>query len=184
MQFEHLTLSGIILITPKRFKDSRGFFMETFRQDLFEHATGQPTPFVQDNHSYSAAPHTVRGLHYQSPPHAQGKLVRCVRGAILDIAVDMRTNSPTYGQHVKAELSAENAAQLWIPPGFLHGFITKFADTEVAYKCTGYYDKDCDGNIVWDDPDLNINWGITKDKVVLSAKDRDAPRFRDFSSPF
>ena len=158
--------------------------METFRQDIFEKHIGYPVTFVQDNHSLSTQKYTVRGLHYQTPPYAQGKLIRCIRGAILDVAVDARRNSLTYGQHVKAILSADNAAQLWVPAGFLHGFATLEPDTEIVYKCTNVYDKDCDGSVAWNDPDLNIDWGFSPAQAILSPKDRTAPAFRDFISPF
>jgi len=158
--------------------------METFKQKAFGKAIRKTVTFVQDNHSLSGPIGTVRGLHFQLPPHAQGKLVRCVRGSIIDVAVDARKNSPTYGQHIRVELSAENAQQLWVPEGFLHGFATLEANTEVVYKVTDYYAPESDGNIRWNDTDLGINWGITENTAVLSEKDLKAPYFKDFHSPF
>lgn len=140
--------------------------------------------FVQDNHSLSATAGTVRGLHYQSPPHAQAKLVRCGRGALLDVAVDYRHGSPTFGQWVGVELSAENGRQLLMPAGFLHGFVTRAADTEIIYKCSDYYAPECDGGVAWDDPDIGIDWELGMLEPVLSAKDAAAPRLADAPSPF
>ncbi len=184
MDFESTALSGVFLIKPKRFMDDRGYFSETFRQNLFQNGTGACVDFVQDNFSYSKHRGTIRGLHYQAPPHAQGKLVRCMRGQILDVAVDARMGSPTYGKHVSALLSEDNGHQLWVPAGFLHGFATLVDNSEVAYKVTDYYAQDCDGNVLWNDPDLAINWGITPDQAILSEKDHQAPYFRDWNSPF
>ncbi len=158
--------------------------METYQQERFNTAIGRPVSFVQDNHSLSRTKGTVRGLHYQSSPFAQGKLVRCTQGSITDVAVDIRNGSPTYGQHVKVILSAENAKQLWVPEGFLHGFATHEDNTEVAYKVTNYYDKASDGNIQWNDKDLAIDWGINEAAAVLSDKDKNAPKFKSFISPF
>jgi len=158
--------------------------METFREDAFNEAVGKTVRFIQDNHSFSAPKGTVRGLHFQAPPHAQGKLVRCIRGSIIDVAVDVRKNSPTYGQHVSIELSAQNANQLWVPEGFLHGFATLEDNTEVVYKVTDYYAPKSDGNIRWNDPSLKINWGIDENTAILSEKDVIAPLFKDFTTPF
>ena len=178
MNIETLNIPAVKLLTLKKFGDSRGFFMETFRQDVFNAAIGESIEFVQDNHSFSKDIYTVRGLHYQSPPHAQGKLIRCTQGSVLDIAVDARRDSPTYGQHVKAILSAENTCQLYIPAGFLHGFATLMPNTEIQYKCTDYYAPECDGSILWNDPDIGINWGFSDAQAVLSEKDRSAPPFK------
>ena len=176
-------LYGVFIITPHRLGDDRGFFCETWNADvLAEH--GINTVFVQDNQSLSSTVGTVRGLHYQSPPHAQDKLVRCGRGALLDVAVDIRKGSPTYGKWVGVELSAENGRQLLVPKGFLHGFVTLEPDTEILYKCSDYYAPECDGSIRFDDPDIGIDWGILPDKAVLSKKDANAPFFKDFDSPF
>jgi dTDP-4-dehydrorhamnose 3,5-epimerase len=176
-------LSGPVLVTPRRFGDHRGFFLETWSARDFA-ALGMPDVFVQDNHSLSARAGTVRGLHFQRPPHPQAKLVRVLRGAILDIAVDLRRASPTYGQHVAAELSAENCRQLYVPVGFAHGFCTLLPDTEVAYKVTGLYAPDCDAAIAWDDPDLALPWPFAAGEVQLSDKDRRAPRLRDLPPVF
>lgn len=176
-------IDGVLLITPKRFADSRGFFCETYNAERFREA-GVSDIFVQDNQSLSREKGTVRGLHYQSPPRAQAKLVRVVKGAIIDVAVDIRKASPTYGRHVTAMLSAENGAQLLIPAGFLHGFATLEADTEVAYKVTDFYSAAHDGAVLWNSPELNIDWGVEAAAAVLSDKDARAVPFRDFVSPF
>ncbi len=146
-------------------------------------AHGIDTDFVQDNHSVSAAVNTVRGLHFQSPPHAQAKLVRCGRGRLFDVAVDIRKGSPTFGQWVGYELSFENGQQLLIPEGFLHGFATHEPDTEIIYKCSDYYAPECDGAVRFDDPDLGIDWGLGGD-AILSDKDANAPLMAQFDSPF
>lgn len=184
MKVERFFIEDVVLFTPTKFGDNRGFFMETFRQDVIADALGSDVFFVQDNHSLSAAPFTVRGLHFQSPPKAQGKLVRCSRGEILDVAVDIRKDSDTYGKHVKVNLSAENGKQLYIPPGFLHGFVTLVENTEVQYKCSDYYSQAHEGSVFWDDPDLDIDWGINPDFAILSEKDLKAPHLKAFQSPF
>ncbi len=176
-------IEGVLILTPKRWADARGFFVETWNAERFRQA-GLTQEFVQDNHSYSAEAGTVRGLHYQSPPRAQAKLVRVMRGAVIDVAVDVRTGSPTYGRHVRALLSAENGAQLLVPAGFLHGFATLEPHTDVAYKVTDYYSQPNDGGVLWSDPDLAIDWGVDPARAVLSDKDARAPRFADFKSPF
>ena len=176
-------LSGVFQITPRRFSDDRGFFCETWNERELEEY-GLSISFVQDNQSLSGAAGTVRGLHYQSPPHAQEKLVRCGRGALLDVAVDIRKGSPNYGKWVGVELSAENGRQLLVPKGFLHGFITMEPDTEILYKCSDYYAPECDGAIRFDDADIAINWGVSPEQVVLSEKDAAAPLLKDFVSPF
>ena len=150
----------------------------------FVKATGEATPFVQDIQSLSERRGTVRGRHYQAPPHAQGKLVRCTQGAIIDVAVDVRSDSPTYGQHVRVRLSADNGAQLWVPPGFLHGFATLTDHCLVQYKCTAYYDADCDAGVAWIDPELGIDWGLSETDAVISPKDASAPTFAAFQTPF
>ena len=183
MKVERLAIPDVILLTPQRFGDSRGFFSETFRVDRVAEA-GIDLAFVQDNHSLSRDPGVVRGLHCQLDPHAQGKLVRCVRGAIWDVAVDARQGSPTYGRHVAAELSAENWAQLWVPPGFLHGFCTLQPDTEVIYKVTALYDRASERGVLWDDPDLAIAWPVAPADAVLSDKDRVLPRWADAPALF
>jgi dTDP-4-dehydrorhamnose 3,5-epimerase len=172
-----------VLVSARRFGDHRGFFLETYSQRDFA-ALGLADVFVQDNHSLSAVAGTVRGLHFQLPPRAQAKLVRVLRGAILDVAVDIRRASPSYGQHVAVELSAENALQLYVPVGFAHGFCTLQPDTEVAYKVTDTYAPDCDRGIAWNDPDLALPWPFDAAAVQLSDKDRRAPRLRDLPAAF
>ena len=184
MQFEATELDGVWLIKPKRFSDDRGYFSETFRQDLFEEAIGQKVDFVQDNFSRSNHKGTIRGLHFQAPPLAQGKLVKCARGGIQDVAIDIRKGSQTFGQFVSFELTEKNGHQLWIPEGFLHGFCTLEDNCDVAYKCTQYYSPKCDANIRWDDPKLGVNWELDSNKAVLSDKDKAAPYFEEFTSPF
>jgi len=182
MQIEQTPLAGVLILTPNRFGDDRGFFSESWnRRVLADH--GIDLDFVQDNHSLSAATGTVRGLHYQSPPAAQDKLVRCGQGALFDVAVDVRRGSPTYGQWFGIELSAENGKQLLVPKGFLHGFITRAPNTEIIYKCTDYYAPDCDGAVRFDDPLIGIDWGLDGDPV-LSAKDAVAPGLAEFDTPF
>lgn len=183
MNIEDLSLPGVKLITPRVFGDDRGFFMETFKQSVLAEA-GIDVDFVQDNHSRSSETGTVRGLHYQAPPFAQSKLVRVVRGSILDVAVDARRGSPHYGQSVAVELSAANFQQLFVPQGFLHGFITLEPDTEVVYKVDNYYSAAHDGSVRWDDPALGIDWGEAAASPVLSAKDQAAPLFGEFDNPF
>ncbi|MGQ3487915.1 dTDP-4-dehydrorhamnose 3,5-epimerase [Roseovarius pacificus] len=182
MNVTETKLPGVLLLEPRRFGDERGFFSESWNRKTFlDH--GIDMDFVQDNHSLSATVGTVRGLHFQSPPHAQAKLVRCGRGRLFDVAVDIRKGSPTFGQWVGYELSFENGLQLLIPAGFLHGFITREPDTEIIYKCSDYYAPDCDGAVRFDDPDLGIDWGLSGDPV-LSEKDANAPLMADFDSPF
>lgn len=180
---EPTSLPDVIQLTPRRFSDSRGFFMETFRQDKFEMETGLSVNFVQENQSLSLKSNTVRGLHFQAPPHGQGKLVRCIQGGIIDIAVDVRVGSSTFGHSVAVELTAENDRQLWIPMGFLHGFRTLMDDTIVGYKCTSTYAPNHEGTVIWNDPILDIDWG-TSEPCVLSERDAKATSFESFESPF
>jgi dTDP-4-dehydrorhamnose 3,5-epimerase len=182
MNIEQTTLSGVIAITPPRFGDHRGFFSESWNKSKLEGEGVHLPPFVQDNHSVSRDIGTVRGLHFQSPPHAQGKLVRCGRGAIFDVAVDVRKGSPTYGQWLGRELSFANGLQLWIPVGFLHGFMTLEADSEIVYKCTDHYAPDCDGAVKWDS--CGIDWPIGNITPAISEKDERAQAFADFDTPF
>ena len=183
VEVERTRIDGVLIVRPKRFGDARGYFSETFHAREFA-AVGVEGPFVQDNQSLSAEPGTVRALHFQRPPHAQGKLVRCLKGAIFDVAVDLRGGSPTYGQHVAVELDAEQGLQLWVPAGMAHGFCTLTAMTEVAYKTTAYYAPEADTGLAWDDPDLAIDWPLPAGGPVLSAKDRTLPPFADFVTPF
>lgn len=180
MEFHTLSIPGLILITPRVFEDSRGHFMESYNEHAFTKA-GLPTLFVQDNQSRSSKD-VIRGLHFQGPPFAQGKLVRVVQGAAMDVAVDIRRHSPTYGKHYAVELNADNHLMLWIPEGFAHGFRSLQDNTILVYKCTAGYDAITEGSLRWDDPDLAIPWGI--DEAKLSEKDRYAPSFRDFNTPF
>jgi dTDP-4-dehydrorhamnose 3,5-epimerase len=181
---EPTRIPDVKIVVPKRFGDDRGFFSEVYNRDRFVNA-GIDLDFVQDNHSWSALPGTVRGLHFQSHPYAQGKLVRVARGRILDVAVDLRRASPTYGRHVAVELSAENWRQVLVPVGFAHGFCTLEPDTEVLYKVTNYYAAAHDHGLAWDDPDLGIVWPVSPANAILSDKDRrhgglgDLPPFFD-----
>lgn len=181
MQIDQTDLPGVLILTPRRFGDARGWFMETYSAPRMQEA-GLPLDWVQDNHSFSATKGTLRGLHYQRPPRAQDKLVRCSRGAILDVAVDFRAGSPTFARWVGVKLTAENGRQLLVPKGFLHGFVTLTDDTEVQYKCTDTYAPDCDGAVRWDDPQIGIDWGIAA--PVLSDKDAQAPLLADAPRPF
>lgn len=180
MQIEKTALPDLVILTPRRFGDARGWFVETWNAARMRDA-GLDLAFVQDNHSFSAQKGTLRGLHYQSPPRAQDKLVRCSRGAIWDVAVDARRGSPTFGQSVGVELSAENGRQLLVPKGFLHGFVTLTDDCEVQYKCTDLYSPQHDGSVRWDS--AGVDWGFSGDPV-LSDKDLAAPAFADWQSPF
>lgn len=174
-------IKGLLILEPKVFGDDRGWFMESFNQKNFEKALderGLDIPqFVQDNHSYSQKG-VLRGLHYQTEPYAQGKLVRVVQGKAWDVAVDIRKNSPTFGQWVGIELSGENHKQFWIPAGFAHGFLTLEDNTQFLYKTTNYYNKESEGAIIWDDPDLKIEWPIENNQVYLSEKDKCSALFK------
>lgn len=181
MKIEQTTLPGVFLLEPRRYGDHRGFFSESWSQRVMAEA-GLDFAFVQDNHSLSRARGTVRGLHFQSPPHAQAKLVRCGRGSIFDVAVDIRRGSPTYGQWTGAELSFDNGRQLLIPEGFLHGFMTLERDCEIIYKCTDYYAPECDGAVRWDS--CGIAWPAGDAPPILSERDENAPALADFASPF
>ena len=184
VQITTTKLPGVLILTPARFGDARGFFSESWNRKTLA-AQGITLDFVQDNHSLSAQIGTIRGLHFQSPPHAQAKLVRCGRGCLFDVVVDIRRGSPTYGHWLGAELSAENGQQILVPAGFLHGFITRAPDTEIIYKCTDYYAPACDGAVRFDDPDIGIDWGLPAGVApVLSDKDAGAPLLRDLDSPF
>ena len=171
------------MLHAKLHSDERGYFCETYTKRHFE-SFGIDVEFVQDNLSYSAQSGTVRGLHFQSPPAAQAKLVRVQKGAVFDVAVDLRRGSTTYGRHAAAVLSAENWSQLFIPAGFAHGFMTLESDTVVAYKVSSHYSPANDGGVFWDDPDLGIEWPLPSANAVLSEKDRSLPGFAEFESPF
>lgn len=181
--FEKTAIEGLLIVTPRRFEDERGFFSEVYNAEAWSKA-GLEFTFVQDNHSLSRDVGTLRGLHFQKPPFAQDKLIRVVRGRVLDVAVDLRRSSPTFGRHVAVELSAENWRQLFIPIGFAHGFATLEPDTEIAYKVTNYYSAQHDWGVAWDDPDLGIEWPVAADRAVLSAKDKSWPRLRDVPTIF
>ena len=182
MKIEETGLSGLKVLTPLRFGDTRGFFSESWNKRLLAQH-GIEFDFVQDNHSLSAAVNTVRGLHFQAPPHAQTKLVRCGKGRLFDVAVDIRAGSPTFGKWFGTELSFENGKQLLVPAGFLHGFSTRAPETEIIYKCTDYYDAAADGAVRFDDPAIGVDWGLSG-PAILSDKDRAAPLLRDFATPF
>ena len=182
MKVTPLAIPDVLLIEPKVFGDARGFFFESFNQQAFNEVTGTNHQFVQDNHSRSTQG-VLRGLHYQLPPHAQGKLVRVVQGAVFDVAVDIRKNSPTFGQWVGAELSADNHRQLWVPPGFAHGFLVLSESAEFLYKTTDYYAPQSERCIVWNDPDLAIVWPDVGVPPQLSAKDGVSPRFQQAECP-
>ena len=173
-------IEGLIIIEPRLFHDQRGFFMETYKESDFT-AAGIPGPFVQDNHSRSCRG-TLRGLHFQKPPHAQGKLVRVTRGAVWDVAVDLRPGSSSFGAWYGLELSEENRRMFWIPPGFAHGFVALLDDSELQYKCTAEYHGPSDGGIRWDDPDLAIDWPDLGIPYILSEKDKKLPLLREFLS--
>jgi dTDP-4-dehydrorhamnose 3,5-epimerase len=183
MKVESLAIPDVKLVTPKRHADPRGYFVETYNERAFKNA-GINARFVQDNLSLSKPKGTVRGLHYQAPPHAQAKLVRVLKGAVLDVVVDARVSSPTYGKWVAARLDAKEGAQLFAPVGFLHGFVTLEPDTEVAYKVDDFYDRETDGAVLWSDPDLAIDWRISAAEATVSEKDARAPRWKEFKSPF
>jgi dTDP-4-dehydrorhamnose 3,5-epimerase len=177
------SLTGVKLLTPARFEDNRGFFSECWNRALLvQH--GIDIDFVQDNHSLSREVGTMRGLHFQAPPHAQAKLVRCGRGRLYDVAVDIRKGSPTFGQWAGEELSSDNGRQMLIPTGFLHGFVTREPDTEIIYKCSDYYAPECDRAVRFDDPEMGIDLGIERADMVMSDKDAEAPFFKQFNSPF
>ena len=180
MQITTTPLSGLMVIQPKVFKDARGYFFESYNRELFRQH-GVTDEFVQDNESLSQKG-VLRGLHFQNPPHAQAKLVRVIAGSVLDVAVDIRKNSPTYGKHFSEVLSAENKTLLLVPAGFAHGFVVLEDNTIFSYKCSNTYNKASEEGILWCDEDLKIDWGIKN--PVLSEKDRAAQKFKDFSSKF
>jgi dTDP-4-dehydrorhamnose 3,5-epimerase len=183
MEVRDTALAGVKIVTPRKFGDQRGFFSEVYNEATWREA-GLSYRFVQDNHSRSAAAGTIRGLHFQIAPHGQAKLVRVARGRIVDVAVDLRRSSPTFGRHVAVELSADNWAQLLIPIGFAHGFCTLSEDAEVLYKVTDFYSPAHDRGLAWDDPDLAIAWPARREDVVLSDKDRNWPRLADLGETF
>ena len=183
MEVATSNIPGITLLTPRHIGDERGYFAETFRADLFVEQVGDHR-FVQDNESLSAKAGTIRGLHFQSGPHAQGKLVRCIAGALFDVAVDIRVGSPTFGQWVSEILTPANGRQIWLPPGFAHGFCSLEPNTVISYKVTDYYNAACDKGLAWDDPAIGIVWPDIADAETLSAKDRRQPRLADLPAYF
>jgi dTDP-4-dehydrorhamnose 3,5-epimerase len=182
MQIETTDIPDVKIVVAHRFRDVRGFFSEVFNARNFQLLSD--LSFVQDNHSWSARTGTIRGLHFQAHPHAQGKLVRVARGRALDVAVDLRRSSPHYGRHVAVELSAENWRQLWVPVGFAHGFCTLEPDTEVLYKATSYHAPECDLGLAFDDPALGISWPVGREEAILSDRDRRHPRLADLERTF
>lgn len=183
MEVRQLAIPGTYEITPKRIGDDRGYFAETFRDDIFRKKV-QDIDFVQENQSFSSAPGTIRGLHFQSKPFEQGKLVRCLQGAIFDVAVDIRHSSPHYGQSVAVELRDDALNQIWIPPGFAHGFCTLVPNCIVSYKVTAYYSRDNDHNFAWNDGSVGINWPAAADENTLSTKDAGAPILSELPNYF
>ena len=175
MNIESLEIPEVLILTPNRHGDERGFFSETYAEHAWQAAGLNHLRFVQDNHVYSAQAGTIRGLHYQIPPHAQAKLVRVSRGAILDVAVDIRRASSTFGRHVSSVISAEAWNQILIPEGFAHGYATLEPDTDVLYKVSDFYAPDTERSICWNDPSIGIDWKIHADEAVVSEKDRDSP---------
>lgn len=180
MQIEKTEIEGLLIIKPKVFEDDRGHFFESFNKNVF-FKNGLSLEFVQDNQSLSNK-NVLRGLHFQSPPYAQGKLIRVIKGSVLDVAVDIRKSSPTYGKNVVINLSEQNKIMFYIPEGFAHGFLTLEDNTIFSYKCTNFFNKESEGSLLWNDLDLNVNWGITN--PILSDKDKVAPTFNSFNSPF
>ena len=180
MEIIKTKINGLLILQPKVYSDERGYFFESFRLDLFRKA-GIDVHFVQDNESKSQKG-VLRGLHFQNPPYAQGKLVSVVKGAVLDAAVDIRKSSSTYGKSMTVELNEENKTMLWIPEGFAHGFLTLQDETIFQYKCSDYYNKESEGSIIWNDPDLNVLWPLSA--PIVSEKDKKAPFFKDLQSKF
>jgi len=180
MVVEKTFIEGLLMLKPKVFEDPRGYFFESYNQKLLEEA-GLKENFVQDNQSLSQKG-VLRGLHIQAPPHAQGKLVRVIKGAVLDVALDIRKKSPTYGKYFSIELNEQNKTMFWIPEGFAHGFLTLQDNTIFHYKCTNYYNKESEACVLWNDKDINVNWNI--ENPLLSVKDTEGTPFKDFVSPF
>ena len=180
MELIKTSINGLLIIKPDVFKDDRGYFFETYNKERLA-KEGIAIDFVQDNESKSAKG-VLRGLHFQKPPYAQGKLVRVTKGAVMDVAVDLRKDSPTYGKWESVVLTEENKLQFWIPEGFAHGFVTLEDDTIFAYKCTNVYNKESEGSLLWNDPDINIEWNI--ENPILSEKDKVSPLFKNFETPF
>jgi len=178
---EERELEGIIIFETEVFRDDRGYFMEFYNEKRFNHNVLENFSFKQDNISCSKK-NVLRGLHFQAPPYEQGKLIQVLNGKVIDVVVDLRMNSKTFGKHMKIELSSDNCKQLWIPPGFAHGFLTLEDDTLFSYKCTNHYSKNHEMNLLWNDENLNIEWGI--ENPIISEKDKKATKFQDLNSPF
>ena len=170
-----------MIFEPKVFQDTRGYFKESYNEKTFNNFIDDEITFIQDNISESNR-HVLRGLHFQAPPYAQGKLIQVIKGSVIDIAVDLRKASNTFGKHVKVEISSKNHRQLWIPPGFAHGFVALEDHTIFSYKCTNYYSKNHEMDLLWNDVDLDINWGV--ENPIISEKDKNAHSFKNFDSPF
>ena len=183
MDIKTSKLPGVLVLKPRRFTDARGYFVETYNAQLFRES-GIAVQFVQDNQSFSLREGTIRGLHFQLPPAAQAKLVRVLNGSIFDVVVDLRLESPTYGQWVAEEISAESGEQIFVPQGFAHGFCTLERNTEVAYKVDSYYAPASETGVIWNDPSLNISWPVELNEAILSDKDRKLGTFKDLVSPF
>lgn len=183
MQIEQTEIADVLIVRPMRHGDERGFLSETFKAAALKEA-GVDLDWIQDNHAFSTSRGVIRGLHFQRPPHAQAKLLRVTRGAVLDVAVDIRKGSASYGRHVAIELSAENWAQLFVPTGFAHGYCTLSDETEVLYKVTAPYAPAEEGGVLWNDPDLGIAWPVSVEAAIVNERDRRWPRLRDFTSPF
>jgi dTDP-4-dehydrorhamnose 3,5-epimerase len=183
MDIKPTEIPAVLLLKPRYFQDPRGYFVETYNQRTAQ-AAGLAADFVQDNQAYSLKRGTVRALHFQVPPHPQAKLVRVLRGAVYDVAVDLRAGSPTHGRWTAVTLTAQGGEQIFVPGGFAHGYCTLQADTEVAYKVDDYYAPECEQGLIWNDPTLAIDWPVAAADAVLSDKDRKLPRFADFVSPF
>lgn len=183
MEVVNTAIEGVYIIEPRVFGDARGYFFESFNEREFAEKIGKSVRFVQDNESLSCYG-VLRGLHFQQPPYAQSKLVRVVKGMVLDVAVDIRKGSPTYGRYVSVELSAENHRQIFIPKGFAHGFSVLSDEVIFQYKCDEFYHPESEGALAWDDPDLAIDWRLPADKVLLSEKDKHHQSFRTFQTPF
>ena len=180
MEITKTRIEGLLIIVPKVYQDDRGYFFESWNKQIYKEI-GLALDFVQDNQSFSKKG-VLRGLHFQNPPFAQGKLVRVIRGSVIDVAVDIRKESETYGQYFSVRLSEANKKSFWIPPGFAHGFVTLEDDTIFSYKCTAVYNKESEGSLLWNDPDLNINW--EEENLLVSHRDREAASFKSFRSQF
>lgn len=180
MEIIETKIEGLLIIKPRVFEDERGYFFESWSKEAFKN-NGIEIDFVQDNQSFSSKG-VLRGLHFQNPPFSQGKLVRVIQGSVLDLAVDIRKDSPTYGEHVSVLLSGENKTMFWIPPGFAHGFSTLEDNTIFSYKCSGIYNKESEGSLMWNDSDLKIDWQI--ENAIISEKDQNSDHFKNFKTQF